>query len=75
MKCTKCGHEGSRAVFRYVGPVDVGVRNSIRQCPGCGSHTFCDEFAEDEKMGEVEVWGLKALGRGAKRADRKDTDV
>jgi len=75
MKCMKCGYEGSRAVFRYISPMEAGVRNSIRLCPSCGGITTCDEFDEDENAGQVEVWGLKALGRKTVKGVNKDGNM
>jgi len=63
MKCATCGHDASRAEFRYVGPMQAGFRKSYRKCPKCGKLTECDEFAEDEKVGDAGAWGLRALGK------------
>ena len=67
MKCGKCGHEASRVEFKYMGLVESGFRKSIRRCPKCNELTECDELAEDEKVGDAGVWGLKALGRKTKK--------
>jgi predicted RNA-binding Zn-ribbon protein involved in translation (DUF1610 family) len=76
MKCDKCGYEGSRAVFKFIGPVEPGLRDSYRRCPSCGSMTMCDEFAEDEQTNQEEKpWGFKALGRKSGRGMKKDADV
>ena len=75
MKCTKCGYEGSRAVFRYLGPIETGVRDSFRLWPSCSARVACDEFAEDEQVTETKVWGLKALGRKSVRGENKNGDM
>jgi DNA-directed RNA polymerase subunit RPC12/RpoP len=75
MKCDKCGYEGSRAVFKWIEPIEPGLRDSYRRCPGCGSRVMCDEFAEDERTSQKKPWGFKALGRKSRRGMEKDADV
>ena len=75
MKCTKCGHEGSRAEFKYMGPMESGFRKSIRRCPQCNQLTECDEMAEDEVVGDAGAWGLKALGKKIQKGVKNDGDL
>ena len=75
MKCDKCGYEGSRAVFRFIGPIEPGLRDSFRKCPECESRVMCDEFAEDEQANPARPWGSKALGRKSVRGSEKNGNV
>ena len=76
MKCDKCGYEGTRAVFKWIGPVEPGLRDSYRRCPSCSALVMCDEFAEDEAADQSKKpWGFKALGRKSGRGTGTDGDV
>ena len=75
MRCDKCGREGSRAEFKWIGPIEPGLRDSFRKCPDCGALVVCDEFAEDEQVSQEKPWGFKALGRKSRRGIEKDADM
>lgn len=61
LKCNKCGFEGSRAEFKYVGQAESVGAESIRRCPNCANLIICDELEEDEKSDFKDVWGMSAL--------------
>ena len=75
MKCDKCGYEGSRGVFKFIRPIEPGIRDSYRRCPKCEAEVLCDEAAEDEKSDGKLPWGFKALGKKSVRGMDKDADV
>jgi len=68
MKCDKCGHEGTRAEFKYLGMANEAGADSMRLCPKCRAAVYCDELAEDEKTSEVKVWGMRVLGKKIERS-------
>ncbi|HBQ29128.1 hypothetical protein DK28_0206460 [Peptococcaceae bacterium SCADC1_2_3] len=78
LKCDKCGFEGGRAEFQYIGQAEpIGAVN-IRRCPACANLIICDEVEEDEKSNFTDVWELNRLrgkvfkGKKEKREEKKN---
>jgi len=70
LTCNKCGYEGSRAEFKYVGAADFPGPNTFRLCPKCRNQVYCDEWEQNDKNPDVNVWGLSGLrGRVFKKTD------
>lgn len=61
LKCDKCGFEGSRAEFKYIGQAEPIGAVDFRRCPACTNLIVCDEVEEDEKSNFTDVWGMSAL--------------
>lgn len=61
LKCDKCGFEGSRPKFKYIGQAEPIGAESIRRCPKCANLVLCDEIEEDERSSFTDVWGMNSL--------------
>ncbi|KFD41780.1 hypothetical protein HY02_05560 [Peptococcaceae bacterium SCADC1_2_3] len=61
LKCDKCGFEGSRAEFKYIGQAQEIGAMVFRRCPACTNLVVCDEAEEDEKSNFTDVWELNRL--------------
>ena len=61
VKCDQCGHEGSKAEFRYLGLAESAGPNSYRLCPRCHTAFFCDELEDREQSPGKTVWGAGPL--------------
>jgi len=69
LKCEKCGFEGYRSDFKYVGAqIDpdgqVTSGGSYRRCMKCGNLVFCEDFVEDYLAPSLKVWGMSPAIRG-----------
>lgn len=60
-KCDKCGYEGNRSEFKYIGQAQETGAMSLRRCPKCAYLVTCDEIAEDEERNFTTVWGMSSL--------------
>lgn len=67
IKCTNCGYEGLRSEFRYLGLADAAGSDAYRLCPKCGWALYTEELDITDQGPGVPVWGMRALGRRAKR--------
>ena len=61
MKCEHCGHEGSKAEFRYLRMAESSGPDTYRLCPECRKPVFCEELAKDEQSVGMKPWGLSPL--------------
>ncbi|MDY6880718.1 MAG: hypothetical protein V2J25_00575 [Desulfatiglans sp.] len=61
VKCDNCGHEGSKAEFRYLGLAESAGPNSYRLCPRCHAAIFCEELEGSDRSSGRTVWGVGPL--------------
>ncbi len=73
MKCNNCGHEGSKAEFRYLRMAESAGPNTYRLCPECRKPVFCEELEKDEQSEGMKPWGLGPLrGKVFKRKNKSE---
>jgi len=79
IKCSKCGYEGGRAEWKYVGNLNMIGSLAYRKCPGCGHFEVCDELTSDEQYRGPEPWGIgKFRGKvfkGKKKKTSQKTSI
>lgn len=61
LKCDHCGHEGSKAEFKYLGLAESAGPNAYRFCPLCHTAFYCDELEEGDQFSGKGVWGAGPL--------------
>jgi len=83
MKCSKCGCEGGRGIWKFIGNLNVTGTLAYRQCPECGHLEVCDEFFSNEEYRGPQSWGTgkfrgKVFKGKKKKPDRElsqDTNI
>jgi len=70
IKCEKCGFEGTKADFEYVGQ-EVGTL-IYRRCRNCKNIILFDESDEENDTRDVQVWGISPLRGNVFRKKKRE---
>jgi len=61
LECGKCGYQGTRDEFRYMGQAKEVGATTFRKCPKCEAVFICNEIEVDDDYRGATPWGLSSF--------------